>query len=80
MAAEEVPRALESVGLWQANKKEYDNELAQYIVQIMGGVDRIFKLIEAAGQVSTLETAEDILRAAVVMPHAYLEDFLRTNR
>lgn len=47
-------------------------------VQLIGeSMARAFKLIEAARQADK-ETSQEILRAVVVLNHAYLEDFLRS--
>jgi RiboL-PSP-HEPN len=57
---------------------------APYIVRMKGGLQRLAGLILVAkGGLSRNDpddkaTAEDILRAAVVLIHAHLEDFLRT--
>jgi RiboL-PSP-HEPN len=54
-----------------------------YLERIKGALRRVQTLIEVAGAMKDnspmdKETKEDILRAAVVLTHAHLEDFLRT--
>lgn len=66
-------------------------DLEPYTARLTEGLERVNKLLLtashltnppslAAGQMDELtrEAAQDILRAAVVLMHAYLEDFLRT--
>jgi hypothetical protein len=48
-----------------------------FVTHISEGVHRGLKLVQAAAQIEDKETSEEILRAVVVLNHAYLEDFLR---
>jgi hypothetical protein len=57
-------------------EKAAEVHLRPYLGQISEGLQRCMKLTEAAGRADK-ETAEEILRAVVVLNHAYLEDFLR---
>jgi hypothetical protein len=58
-------------------KRAAEVHFKPYLQQISEGVQRAMKLIEAAGKTDK-ETSEEILRAVVVLNHAYLEDFLRS--
>jgi hypothetical protein len=49
-----------------------------YLDRIAEGVNRAVTLVEVSRGYSDPTAAEDILRAAVVLNHAYLEDLLRT--
>jgi len=70
--AEWVKKLMESYLTW-ASKVHFQ----PYVKQISEGLQRGLKLVEAAGETDK-ETSEEILRAVVVLNHAYLEDFLRS--
>ena len=70
--AEWVKKLMESYLTW-ASKVHFQ----PYVKQISEGLRRGLKLVEAAGETDK-ETSEEILRAVVVLNHAYLEDFLRS--
>jgi hypothetical protein len=53
-------------------------ELKPWMVRMIENAQRLLPLLTLAGELSDRKTAADILRAAVVLQHAYLEDFLRT--
>jgi len=57
-------------------KKASEVHFEPYVKQVGEGLDRCMKLVSAAGEIDG-ETSEEILRAVVVLNHAYLEDFLR---
>ena len=71
-------------------REAVEKDLEPYNARIVEGVERVNKLLWTAGQLTnpligrgqlddqTREASQDILRAAVVLIHAYLEDFLRT--
>lgn len=76
MASNEVPLTehrefMEDLG------KQFQKELKPYVDLMAMGIGRATKLIDAAIK-SPSETSGDILRAVVVLNHAYLEDLLRT--
>lgn len=70
--AEWVKKLMESYLTW-ASKLHFQ----PYVKQISEGLQRGLKLVEEAGKTDK-ETSEEILRAVVVLNHAYLEDFLRS--
>src|SRR5437016_7437376 len=71
-------------------REAVEKDLEPYNARLVEGVERVNKLLWTAGQLTnpligrgqlddrTREASQDILRAAVVLTHAYLEDFLRT--
>lgn len=59
--------------LEEAAKREFE----PYVKQIAEGFKRSFALVEEAGKIEP-PIWGDMLRAVVVLNHAYLEDFLRT--
>ena len=57
-------------------KKASEVHFEPYVNEIGQGLHRCMKLVFAAREIDR-ETSEEILRAVVVLNHAYLEDFLR---
>lgn len=57
-------------------KAEYLKDFHVHLDLIKSSIDRVLSFIKIAIKVP--ESVDDILRAAVVLNHAYLEDFLRT--
>jgi hypothetical protein len=80
MTAEMTP---EQAGEWLEKlmeshlAKASEVHFAPYVKQISQGLQRGMKLVSAAGNTDN-ETSEEILRAVVVLNHAYLGDFLRS--
>jgi len=70
-AAEWVKKLMESY-LTKASEVHFK----PYVKQIGEGLQRCMKLVSAAAKTNK-ETSEEVLRAIVVLNHAYLEDFLR---
>jgi hypothetical protein len=61
----------------QASIEVGDDEFDQYLDMMSAALRRTAALIKSAKDAPS-ETSDDTLRAAVVLLHAYLEDFLRT--
>ena len=59
-----------------------DDEFQPYLSQLRESFDRVRQLVSAANRLRVLgcspSAADDVLRSAVVLTHACLEDFLRT--
>jgi hypothetical protein len=53
-------------------------DLKPWVELMNDNFKRLYPLTQLAGGMEDRKTAEDILRAVVVLQHAYLEDFLRT--
>jgi RiboL-PSP-HEPN len=59
-------------------EKRIKESISPYIVDFNEGLERANALIGAAGELTDPSLAQDLLRAVVVLSHAYLEDALRT--
>ncbi len=55
-----------------------EKEIGPYMDLLMENFDRAIGLVQASKTISDRNTSQDILRAIVVLNHAYLEDLLRT--
>jgi hypothetical protein len=65
-------------GVEKQVQENIEKELAPYLNRLEESFNRTADLVEVSKTISNQQTAADILRAAVVVAHAYLEDFLRT--
>ena len=74
-ASSESKMTLEKV--LQAYGEKAQAEFKPYIILISEGLERCITLVTGSKKAEK-EIASDILRAVVVLNHAYLEDFLRT--
>jgi len=59
-------------------KRRIEATIGPYVARISESFNRATRLVESSRQFSDQSVAQDVLRAAVVLNHAYLEDMLRT--
>jgi hypothetical protein len=80
MIEDSAPTKAHAAGLTLANSQRVDQrieEFNRYVELMDSGIKRIMTLVRAAKTFPS-DASGDILRAAVVLTHAHLEDFLRT--
>jgi RiboL-PSP-HEPN len=77
---EHRPTLLQQVQADQIRKEQIQAFFDRYIKRLTENNDRVSRLLDLFDHLDELdvEGGEDLLRAAVVFIHAYLEDFLRT--
>ncbi len=72
------PKLLQQTHVDQESERKLEGRISPYFDRINDNVSRASRLLQFHDALKDRECGEDILRAAVVFLHAYLEDFLRT--